>query len=340
MLARLTSISLLVLTTALMATGTAILIAPLPRIVMDAHRVSGWMLVAILPFKAVVVARSIGRGIRASLSANVILALSIILAAITSLVIALAMLWLAGVESISAIPGWRMIHLHWLVGLGVPIPLAVHVWKRWLPSRSDELQSRRAALGGLGVVAGGAAMYFIFNRRGDTLIGIPESRPVTGSREQASHRGNALPVTTNAGSGVAHLDPESWDLSFRGRVGDLFRLSLADLLSLPPHELTATLDCTVGWYSEQVWTGVPLSDLIGLARPLEGLRHVRLIGASGYRKDLPLGEAWQVLLATHVGGEPLSHSHGAPLRAVVPTRRGWFWVKWLVAVELRQDPIT
>ncbi len=55
---------------------------------------------------------------------------------------------------------------------------------------------------------------------------------------------------------------------------------------------------------------------------------------TGYEHDLPMIEARDVLLATHVGGEPLTHVHGAPLRAVVPTRRGWFWVKWLTRIEV------
>ncbi|HYH05137.1 MAG TPA: molybdopterin-dependent oxidoreductase [Bacillota bacterium] len=29
----------------------------------------------------------------------------------------------------------------------------------------------------------------------------------------------------------------------------------------------------------------------------------------------------------------MNASHGFPLRAVVPSRRGWFWVKWLAKIE-------
>jgi DMSO/TMAO reductase YedYZ molybdopterin-dependent catalytic subunit len=61
---------------------------------------------------------------------------------------------------------------------------------------------------------------------------------------------------------------------------------------------------------------------------------VRLESATGYAHILPLPEAEQVLLATHVGGEVLEHAHGFPVRAVVPTRRGWFWVKWLSQIEV------
>ena len=44
-----------------------------------------------------------------------------------------------------------------------------------------------------------------------------------------------------------------------------------------------------------------------------------------------------VVLATHVGGEPLTHGHGAPCRLVVPGHRGFQWVKWVSRVEVTAD---
>lgn len=40
------------------------------------------------------------------------------------------------------------------------------------------------------------------------------------------------------------------------------------------------------------------------------------------------------MLATHVGGEVLAPGHDFPLRAVIPDRRGWFWVKWVTRIEV------
>jgi DMSO/TMAO reductase YedYZ molybdopterin-dependent catalytic subunit len=53
----------------------------------------------------------------------------------------------------------------------------------------------------------------------------------------------------------------------------------------------------------------------------------------------PIQEAREMLLATHVTGEVLGASHGFPLRAVIPGRRGWFWMKWLVKIEVLDDPL-
>ena len=59
-----------------------------------------------------------------------------------------------------------------------------------------------------------------------------------------------------------------------------------------------------------------------------------LKGVSDYGAHFTLAEAQEILLATYVGGLVLDHRHGYPLRAVVPSRRGWHWVKWLTEIEV------
>ncbi len=55
---------------------------------------------------------------------------------------------------------------------------------------------------------------------------------------------------------------------------------------------------------------------------------------TGYRWSLPLSEARDAVLATHVDGERLAHGHGYPLRLVAPGRRGFQWVKWVESVRV------
>jgi DMSO/TMAO reductase YedYZ molybdopterin-dependent catalytic subunit len=47
-----------------------------------------------------------------------------------------------------------------------------------------------------------------------------------------------------------------------------------------------------------------------------------------------MDELTEALLATHVGGEALAEGHGAPVRLVVPGRRGYQWVKWVGRVTV------
>jgi DMSO/TMAO reductase YedYZ molybdopterin-dependent catalytic subunit len=59
-----------------------------------------------------------------------------------------------------------------------------------------------------------------------------------------------------------------------------------------------------------------------------------LKGVTEYRAHFTLAQIDEILLATFVGEEILSHNHGLPIRAVVPSRRAWHWVKWLTEIEV------
>jgi DMSO/TMAO reductase YedYZ molybdopterin-dependent catalytic subunit len=79
---------------------------------------------------------------------------------------------------------------------------------------------------------------------------------------------------------------------------------------------------------ERGWTGC--------CRPARG--SVLVTSVTGYRRRLPAADTSTLLLATHLGGAPLSAGHGAPVRLVAPSRRGFWWVKWVTAVELSDQP--
>jgi DMSO/TMAO reductase YedYZ molybdopterin-dependent catalytic subunit len=144
--------------------------------------------------------------------------------------------------------------------------------------------------------------------------------------------GNRFPVTHSLAADP--VDVAAWRLALSGAVAKPAEWTYAELLNLPQTELIATLDCTLGWYTLQAWQGVWLKDLLDMAETASGSFAVRLEAITGYAHILPNAEAEQILLATQVGGETLEHWHGYPLRAVVPSRRGWFWVKWLSRVEV------
>ncbi len=159
-------------------------------------------------------------------------------------------------------------------------------------------------------------------------------RRFSGSREDGSFTGFGYPVNNMLGEGKIVLDPQTWQLKFSGNVAMPLVLDYEQILAMPSVEKTVTLDCTDGWYSTQVWRGVPLADLLQLVGSKRSALGMEPKAASGYFAVLSMLEAPDTILATHVGGVAFDHGHGARLRAVVPARRGWQWVKWLVRVKV------
>jgi DMSO/TMAO reductase YedYZ molybdopterin-dependent catalytic subunit len=265
----------------------------------------------------------------------VVIFISLVFAHLIVLVIVLGFLWL-----------WRLgpyerlyqtlVAWHWILGLLAAPLLALHAWRRWPAPRKEDLLTRRAFLRVLGVagigLAGGTLATWL---AGAQAAQGPPRRPVTGSRGFGSFTGNDYPVI---GERAPALDLTGWRLVVAGAVRSPLALSYLELLSRPARAMTETIDCTSGWFSIQDWQGVPLIELMeeaGLADPPAG---VRLVSVSGYNHTYPLEEARRILLATHASGEVLAPEHGYPLRAVVPGRRGWFWVKWLSRIEVLDSP--
>jgi DMSO/TMAO reductase YedYZ molybdopterin-dependent catalytic subunit len=106
------------------------------------------------------------------------------------------------------------------------------------------------------------------------------------------------------------------------------------LAALPTAQKEAVLDCTGGWYTRQVWEGVPLAEILQRAGVLETAVSVTIESVTRYRRRFSLADAQQMLLAYRVAGAPLAHGHGAPLRLVIPGKRGLEWVKWITAIQV------
>lgn len=241
--------------------------------------------------------------------------------------------WVIGGDSIFL--GYNLLNWHILFGLALTVVLSAHMVVRAKPLRSED-RSRRQALR-LGVFALGGMFLWSFQERLIKELGtVGSRRRFTGSREVASFSGNAFPVVSWMADRPAPLDVASWRLQIEGLVTAPYAVSRDDLDTR--QELTATLDCTGGFYTTQHWSGAFVGALLDRAGVLPEARWVRFVSVTGYRWSLPLEQARNALIAVRVGGEPLSHGHGAPARLVAPGERGFVWVKWLARIEARAEP--
>lgn len=231
-----------------------------------------------------------------------------------------------------AVGGYPIMTVHVALGVGVLGFLALHAQRHWPRLRRSDLVGRRALLRSGLLLAGGTALWQGSEALSHVLGWSGAGRRFTGSRLAARFSGNDFPTNAWLFDDPEPIDIAAWRLRLTGHVLTPLALSIDKLAPSAPR--TAVLDCTGGWYTEQEWQGVRLGDLLDRAGPRPGARSLVVRASTGYWRRYTLAEARGFLLATHVGGETLSHEHGAPLRLVVPGRRGYEWVKWVTAVEL------
>lgn len=242
--------------------------------------------------------------------------------------------WVAGARLV--VLGYNLLNWHIVAGILLTVVVSVHMLVRARPLRFTDLAGRRQALHVGSRLIGGIALWPA-QQATQRWLGLPgATRRFTGSREVASFRGNAFPTTSWVADRPRPIPVEGWHLVIGGAVAHSLRLGYHDVAG--DATLVATLDCTGGFYSTQVWRGAQVGALLDQAGLAPAARWVRFVSVTGYRWSLPLEEARAALLATHVGEEPLSHAHGAPARLVAPGQRGFVWVKWLVAVEALTHP--
>lgn len=334
---RFTNLALFLLTLTLTLTGAAGLVFSMEGWLFELHRIAGWGMILLTPWKAALSLRSYRRGPAWRFDRSAGLALSAAFSGLTVAVVAFGLAWKfrLGPETLT-IFGYTdtLISWHWILGFALLPLFALHSWRTWLNPRKGDFLSRRAALRFSGLALAGIVGWIL----GESVAGARESpsakRRPSGSREEGSFSGNDFPVTTGAGDGRVRLDPKEFTLSIQVAEQESRQFSYHQLLDYPQQTVEALLDCTIGWYTVQAWRGLAVSELLReVAAPFDPWA-LRVIAHSGYSHLFFPWEWEDLLLATHVGGQPLAHRHGGPLRLVAPGRRGWFWVKWVEKIEL------
>ncbi len=312
---RRTNLALLVVLAAAFVTGWLAFGAGRPisaTLATTAHGLLGLAVVALVPWKTVVVRRAPALRI-----ASLLLVAVIVICLIAGFVEVFAGYGIrAGLSPIQVHVGAAAV----AVGL-----LGWHVLRhrRQRPRRSD-LSRRRLLTAGLfaiGVGAGYAALEGVGRLAGSRSA----SRLPTGSHRLDPGRFPAtiwlfdrVPAVSNAHQVIV-----------TGRPVPVTALDTQATV------VTVRLDCTSGWYAEADWSGVRLTELVA-AVELSAATSLVVTSVTGYRRTFPIADAGSLWLATRCHRRLLDAGHGAPVRLVAPGRRGFWWVKWVASVELSE----
>jgi DMSO/TMAO reductase YedYZ molybdopterin-dependent catalytic subunit len=299
----------------------------------DLHRALGVGIILLLGWKQAIAFNSLRRRLRWRRWDRSIVWGSV--AAVGLLItLGLGLAWTLNLISFDLLWGYSPLNVHVILGIGLVPFVGWHMLSRRRQNAvSAPVRTKRSLLriAGLGVatLAGWQAIEHL----------TPAVRLRTGSKPTASLSGNAFPAEIWLFDTVPTINADDWRLRLDsmmslGPGGNMSaNLSLAELVAqYPRREVQCVLDCTSGWWSEQVWSGVGLMDV--LATRISGASQVAIESVTGHRIVLPLADLETAVLATHVGDEPLSPGHGFPVRLVVPGRRGYHWVKWVQRVEV------
>lgn len=143
-----------------------------------------------------------------------------------------------------------------------------------------------------------------------------------------------------------HLQATSWS-EYSLHVGGLVErptdFSYADLLAMDKHEQITQHYCIQGWSGIAKWGGVRVADILAIVRPRPTARWVVFYsladgsepGAGRYYDCHKIEHMHhpQTLLAYEMNGEPLTETHGAPLRLRNEVELGFKQVKWIESIE-------
>lgn len=282
------------------------------------HAAGGFAILALLPWKSMIARRGMSRP-RPGRWASVLFGVLVLISLAAGLL-----------HSTGLVVYWGpLTAMDFHVGAAIAaVPFAIwHVAARRVRVRPTDL-TRRSVLRAGAVVAGATIAY----AGSEALVratGTPgAARRFTGSYEAASFQPASMPVSSWMFDAIPQVDQNAWQLSAGGREWRYEELLAFD------DRVTATLDCTGGFFSTQAWAGVRLDRLIGDARGAT----IRVVSVTGYDRRFPIDRARSLLLATRFGGQALDPGHGFPARLVVPEGRGFWWVKWVAAIEVDDVP--
>ncbi|HSB52428.1 MAG TPA: molybdopterin-dependent oxidoreductase [Dissulfurispiraceae bacterium] len=145
---------------------------------------------------------------------------------------------------------------------------------------------------------------------------------------------------------------EPYVLTLDGLVERAVTLSYAELRALKQHSQTSDLHCVEGWsVSDVQWDGFRFDEIVKKVKPKTAAEFAvfhalgetvgKPAGQGHYMESFPVSDLLdrhkECVLALDMGGKPLPHDHGAPLRVVAPYSLGYKNIKYVTRIEFSRE---
>jgi DMSO/TMAO reductase YedYZ molybdopterin-dependent catalytic subunit len=135
------------------------------------------------------------------------------------------------------------------------------------------------------------------------------------------------------------VDLEHWTLAVDGLVGKPGRYTPDQIKSFPKRVMNTRHVCVEGWSMIPKWGGTVLSDFLQTVGADPKARYLLVESADDYYTSYDMASAQhpQTMLCYEAYGKPLSLSHGAPVRIVMPTKLGYKSAKWITKITVTNE---
>jgi DMSO/TMAO reductase YedYZ molybdopterin-dependent catalytic subunit len=132
------------------------------------------------------------------------------------------------------------------------------------------------------------------------------------------------------------VDLDAWRLDVSGLVQRPGAYPLDALQRLPKAVRNTRHICIEGWDVVGNFGGVPMAAFLDHVGADASAGFLEAACADDYYESIDMASARhpQSLLCYEMYGEPLTRSHGAPLRLVLPTKLGYKQAKYVVAIKV------
>ncbi len=184
------------------------------------------------------------------------------------------------------------------------------------------------------------AFVVVMEIKPSTYADDPQVQEIEIEEYEGERLGSVDDFRQNAIRGTQTIDIDAYRLRIDGLTEQSSSYTYDELIQLPHQQKLVSLYCVEGWSVKALWEGIPLAGLLESVGPLPGANTVVFHADDGYTTSLPLQTVLDrnLILADRINGIVLPPAQGFPFMLVAEEKWGYKWIRWVVRIELVDDP--